>query len=102
MSQEAKNMIEKPNNQEKLINYKKLYFKGGNKADHDFTNFNSFRELFRAIYFGEILIPAVEREQDNFDDMIKILKDYKPKKRRQEKRKMILQLMHKIFTMEDK
>ena len=33
------------------------------------------RELFRAIYYGEILISAVEREQDNFDDMIETKED---------------------------
>ena len=65
LSQEAKNMIEKLNNQEKLINYKKHSFRGGNNKDYDFTNFISLRELFRAIYYGENLIPVVEREQDN-------------------------------------
>ena len=43
--------------------------------DYNFTSFSSLRELFRAIYYGEVLIQAVEREQDNFDDMIKISKD---------------------------
>ena len=43
LSQEAKNMLEKLNNQEKLINYKKLYFKRGNKVDYDFTNFSSLK-----------------------------------------------------------
>ena len=80
LSQEAKNMLEKLNNQEKLINYKKLYFKRGNKVDYDFTNSSSLKELFRAIYYGEILIPGAKREQDNFDDIIKILKAYKPRK----------------------
>ena len=61
-SQEAKNMLEKLNNQEKLINYKNLRFKGGNNVDYDFTNFSSLRELFRLIYYGEILIPVAERE----------------------------------------
>ena len=41
LSQEAKSMLEKLNNQEKLINYKKLSFKGGNNVDYDFTNFSS-------------------------------------------------------------
>ena len=87
LSQEAKYMLEKLNNQEKLINYKKLSFTGDNKKDYDFTNFSYLRELFRAIYYGEILISAVKREQDNFDDMIKILKDYKPKKNDNKKKK---------------
>ena len=38
LSQEVKNMLEKLNNEEKLINYKKLGFTGGNKKDYDFTN----------------------------------------------------------------
>ena len=32
LSQEAKNMLEKLNNQEKLINYRKLNFRGGNNV----------------------------------------------------------------------
>ena len=38
LSQEAKNMLEKLNNQEKLINYRKTNFTGGNKVDYDFVN----------------------------------------------------------------
>ena len=79
LSQEAKSILEKLNNHEKLINYKKLGFRGGNNKDYDFNNFSSLRELFRAIYYGEILIPVVEREQDNFDDVIEILRVYRPK-----------------------
>ena len=63
----------KLNNQEKLINYKKLYFKRGDKVDYDFTNFSFLREFFIAIYYREIFIPGAEREQGNFDDIIKIL-----------------------------
>ena len=37
-SQEAKNMLEKLNNQEKLINYQKPYLEGGNNAEYDFSN----------------------------------------------------------------
>ena len=66
-------MLEKLNNQEKLIHYKNLYFKGGNKVDYDFTNFSSLRELFRAIYYGEILMPVAEREQNAFNDELKKL-----------------------------
>ena len=64
-------MLEKLNNQEKLINYEKINFKGANNIDYDFTNFASLRELFKTIYYGKILISAAERE-DNFDDMIDI------------------------------
>ena len=32
------------------------------------------------MYYGEILIPAAEREQDDFDEMYELLKKYKPRK----------------------
>ena len=80
LSQRAKNTLEKLNNQEKLIYYKKLYLKGGNKVDYDFTNVNSLRGLFRTIYYRGILISGAEREQNNFDDIIRILKAYRPRK----------------------
>ena len=38
------------------------------------------REIFKAICYGENLIPGAEREQDNFDNMIKILKAYRPRR----------------------
>ena len=38
LSQETKSMLEKLNNQEKLINYRKPNFTGGNKVDYDFVN----------------------------------------------------------------
>ena len=37
-AKEAKNMLEKLNNQEKLINYKKLGFAGGSKTDYNFSD----------------------------------------------------------------
>ena len=80
LSKVAKSMLEKFNNQEKLINYKKLGFTEANKKDYDFVNFSSLRALSRTIYYGEILIPGPEREQNNFDDIIKILQDYKSRK----------------------
>ena len=61
-SLETKNIYEKLINQEKLINYQKLNFIGGNKVEYDFSDFSPLRELFRKIYYGEILIPGAERE----------------------------------------
>ena len=63
-----------------LLTTKKLSFRGVNNKDYDFTNFSSLRELFNAIYYGKILIPGAEREQNEFDDMTDILKTYRPRK----------------------
>ena len=88
LSQETKNILEKLNNQEQLINYRKLNFKEGNNIDYDFTNSKPLIELFRPIYYGEILISAAEREQDEFDyayEEIKIYKANKPEYKKKDR-----------------
>ena len=50
-------------NQEKLINYRKLYFKGGNI-------FSSLPELLKRIYYGDVAPFAVQRDQDYFNKLI--------------------------------
>ena len=47
LSREAKNLLEKLNNQEKLINYQKLYVKGGNKVEYDFSDYRSLKEFLK-------------------------------------------------------
>ena len=79
LSQEAKNLLEKLNNQEKLINYKKANFKGGNNHDYDFSDYGSLKEFFRAIYFRKLTIEESERIQDKFDAVLGVLEDYPPK-----------------------
>ena len=64
-------------NKEKSIKYKYLDMWGGNKVHYDFRTFKSLKELFNSIYFGEILIPAVEREENAFDHGIEELKKYR-------------------------
>ena len=73
LSQEAKNMLEKLNNQEKLIKYRKL-------NDYDFIEHRSLKELFKAIYYRNITIEKAGRIQEEFNAIIDALKNYKPKK----------------------
>ena len=80
LSQEAKNMLEKLNNQEKLINYKKLYLKGGNNSEYDFRDYKSLKEFFKAIYYTKITIEEAEAMQEEFNAVIGALEIYKPKK----------------------
>ena len=42
-----------------------------------FRMFKSLKPFFFSIYYGDILIPAVEREQDVFDFKIEELKKYR-------------------------
>ena len=67
LSQEAKNMLEKLNNQEKLINYRKLNFTEGNKVNYDFSEYRSLKELFEAIHYKNITIEKAERIQEGFN-----------------------------------
>ena len=55
------NLIKK----EKTIDHKKLS-KDLCGDEHDFTLFLSMGELLKQIYYGNILIPGTEREQDEF------------------------------------
>ena len=47
----SKNTLEKLNNQEKLINYQKLYLKGTSNLEYDFSDYKSLKEFFKAIYY---------------------------------------------------
>ena len=40
-------MLEKLNNQEKLINYQKLYLKGCNNVEYDFSDYRSLKEFLK-------------------------------------------------------
>ena len=80
MSQEAKIAFDKIVDKERSINYLKLSFRGRNNKDYDFTSFSPRRNFFRIIHYGEILISAAEREEDDFDKMHKLLEKYKPRK----------------------
>ena len=76
LSQEAKNILEK----KKLINYKKLNFKGGNSRDYDFSDNSSLEEFFRKIYFRKLSKEEAEIIQDEFNAVLGTIEDYLAKK----------------------
>ena len=73
-------MLGELNNQEKLINYQKLYLKGSNKAEYDFSDYRSLKKFFKAIYYTKITIEEAETIQHEFNAVIGALEIYKPKK----------------------
>ena len=95
-------MLNKLNNQEKLIDYRKLNFKGGNNISYDFCNFRPLKELFRAIYYGDILITKAERDQSGFGDLLNQLRVYNPIKPEYKKSKESLLINAKKIMKEDK
>ena len=66
-------------NQEKKIDYKYLYMKPSPKNQFDFRMFMALKPLFQTIYFGEVLIPAIERDQGVFESIIEKLKKIRAK-----------------------
>ena len=87
LSEEAKNMLEKLHNQEKLINYQKLYLKGVNNSEYDFSDYRLLKEFFKVIYYRKITTEEAEAIQEEFDAVIGALGIYKPKKSKYYKRK---------------
>ena len=70
-------MLEKLNNQEELINYQKLYLKGGNNNEYDFIDYRSLKELFKATYHRKITIEDAEEIQEEFDGAYGALEIYR-------------------------
>ena len=80
LSLEAKNILARLGYQERLIEYKWLYFKAYDSVEFDFRDFKSLKELFKAIYYRNLSIENVEREQDEFKGTLTALKRIRSKK----------------------
>ena len=80
LSPEAKNMLAKLTNQEKLIEYKWLYFKPSDVNEFDFREYNSLKDLFKTIYYRNLKIEDAGRKQDGFMAIFNALEKYNPRK----------------------
>ena len=78
LSFEAKELIEEIKNIQKDVDYRKLKIRGGNNVDYDFSDYKTFKELFRDLYYKETTIDDVERKQNEFSAVIAALKNYAP------------------------
>ena len=47
--------------------------------DYDFTDFKTFKELFRDLYYENLTINEAKSRQDEFNTMLQLLKKYSPK-----------------------
>ena len=63
----------------KDANFRKLEIKSGNNVDYDFSDYKTFKELFRDLYYRKITIDDAEIKQDEFDGMLYHLNKYTPK-----------------------
>ena len=79
LSFEAKELLEEIKTIQKNVNYRKLKIKGGNMKDYDFSDYRTFKELFRDLYYRTITIDEAESKQDEFNTVLHLLKKYSPK-----------------------
>ena len=63
----------------KDVDYRKLKIRGGNRVDYDFSDYKTFKELFRDLYYKKITIVEVEVKQYEFDTIINSLENYNPR-----------------------
>ena len=59
----------------------------GNNVEYNFSDYKSFKEFFKAIYYTKILIKEVEAIQEEFNAVTGALEDYGAKKVKKKKKK---------------
>ena len=64
---------------QKNVDYRKLKIRGGNNTDYDFSDYRTFKELFRDLYYKKTTIDDVEGKQDEFSAVISVLEGYAPR-----------------------
>ena len=79
LSFEAKELIEEIKVIQKDVDYRKLKIRGGNNVDYDFSDYKTFKELFRDLYYKKTTIDYVERKQDEITGVMGALKAYAPR-----------------------
>ena len=79
LSIEAKALSEEIGSMQEDVNYKKLKFTSGNNLTYDFSNYKTFNESFRDIYYKNTSIDKAEQKQDEFDAVVNALSEYSPR-----------------------
>ena len=73
-SLEAKALIEEIRTIQKDVDYRKLIIRGGNNVTYDFSNYKTFKELFRDLYYKKMTINDAEMRQNEFNSIVVTLK----------------------------
>ena len=79
LSSKAKELLKEIKIIQKNVNYRKLKIKRGNMKEYDFSDYKTFEELFRDLYYRTVTINEAERKQEEFNVALHALKDYNPK-----------------------
>ena len=65
LSFEAKELINEIKTIQKNVNYRKLKIIGGDKKEYDFSDYKTFKELFRNIYYGNLTTDEAKVNKTN-------------------------------------
>ena len=82
LSLEAKELINEIKDIQKNVDYGKLKIRGGNNVDYDFSDYKTFKELFRDLYYKKIIMDDAESKQDEINGVMGALKAYAPRNNR--------------------
>ena len=73
LSLEAKGLIEEMKVIQNDVDYRKLKIISGNKTEYDFSDYKTFKKLFRDLYYKKMSIDDAETKQDEFSAVIYVL-----------------------------
>ena len=76
LNSKAKELITEIKTIQKNVDYRKLKIRGGNNVDFDFSDYKTFKELFRDLYYKKTTTDYAERNQDEITGVIGALKAY--------------------------
>ena len=100
---EAKRLIEEIKIIQKDVDYRELKITDSNKTTYGFSDYKTFTELFRDLYYRNMTIDEGERKQDEFDGVLGTLSVYTAKKREYiESKNKLLKNAKKFLQVEKK
>ena len=78
-SSKATALIEEIRAIQKDVNYKKIKLTGGNNVTYDFSDYETFKELYRDLYYKNMTKNDAGTKQNKFNSKRNVLASYSPK-----------------------
>ena len=103
LSLEAKELIEEIRVIQIDVDYRKLKIRGGSNTDYDFSDYRTFKELFKNVYYKKITIEEGKREQNQFNAIMGVLKNYTQRNNKYiEAKNKLLNNVKKFYEVREK
>ena len=82
LSLEARVLIKEIKSQQKVADYIKLNIRSGENVTYNFSDFKTFKELFRDLYYRHMSIDQTENKKDEFNGVLSALSIYLPREQK--------------------